>query len=260
MFSFLDKFGRKPPCGPFEVPDGFRVYAVGDIHGRADLLQRLHGAVAEDSRVQPAENNLIVYLGDYLDRGFHVRETLDELVTGPPEGFRARYLRGNHEQLFLDFLKDPSVLRLWLDLGGQATLMSYGIRPPSGFGLRPGLAAEVRRELLEAMPGDHIAFLNSLEPFFHFGDYFFVHAGIRPGIPGELQRPEDLYWIRDDFLFSSEDFGFRVVHGHTIDEQAREHPNRVGIDTGAYATGVLTCAVLEGGRLRYLSTTPDGKG
>ena len=157
----------------------------------------------------------------------------------------------------LDFLKNPSILQLWLDLGGHATLMSYGIRPPQGSGFKPELAERICRKLLENMPRDHLVFLNGLEPFFRFGDYFFVHAGIRPRVPPEKQKPEDMYWIREDFLSCSEDHGFRVVHGHTIHEQAREYPNRIGIDTGAYATGVLTCAVFEGSRIRYLSTLPD---
>lgn len=254
MFSLFERCIRKSADRDFSVPDGFRVYAVGDIHGRADLLRRLHQAIIKDSRDHPVENNLIVYLGDYLDRGAYVKQTLDELKLDLPAGFTARYLMGNHERLFLDFLQNPSVLQFWLDLGGHATLMSYGIRLPRSSGFKPELAGEICRELLEKMPRDHLEFLKDLEPFLLFGDYLFVHAGIRPGVAPEKQKPEDIYWIREDFLCCTEDHGFRVVHGHTIHEQAREYPNRIGIDTGAYATGVLSCAVFENSRVRYLST------
>lgn len=253
MFAFLEKFKKKPVKQAYSIPSSCRVYAVGDIHGRADLLGELQNAIFRDARDSSQESNLIVYLGDYLDRGPYVRQTLEQLHLDLPPGFEARYLMGNHEELFLAFLRDPSVLEPWLELGGQMTLLSYGLRPP-GFGCTLQRAEEVRQELWQAVPEKHLAFLRNLETSLQCGDYFFVHAGIRPGVPLEKQKPEDMCWIRDPFLSFSKDHGLRVVHGHTVQEEVQEHPNRIGVDTGAYATGILTCAVIEDSRLRYLST------
>lgn len=237
------------------VPMGYRVYAVGDIHGRAELLKKLHNIIVADAgKRKDGKKNLVVYLGDYLDRGPYVKEALYEVISGlPKDDFHIEHLRGNHEQLFLDFLKEPSALALWLNLGGQSTLMNYRVKvPASGFSVER--AEETRKEILEIMPYNHLEFINKSKIFFRFGDYLFVHAGIRPGISLEKQSFEDLLWIRDDFLASHADHDLKIIHGHTICARVQEHPNRIGIDTGAYATGVLTCVVLEDNRIRYLST------
>ncbi|WP_051617323.1 metallophosphoesterase [Desulfonatronovibrio hydrogenovorans] len=254
MLSLLSKIiGPKAGQNQFRIPDGWRVYAVGDIHGQADLIKSLHRAILKDAHNNSQINKLVVYLGDYLDRGAQVRETIEELVHRPLPGFECRYLMGNHEQLLLDFLDNPLTLEMWISLGGHSTLMSYGVTAAgSGFSLER--VTRIRQEFLNLMPGSHLEFIQSLQPFFRFGDYLFVHAGIRPGINLEKQKPEDLYWIRDDFLSSNLDHGFRIIHGHSTSEIIRETRYRIGIDTGACSTGVLTSAVLEKDQVRFIQT------
>lgn len=254
MFSFLRKLINNNGRRAYRIPEGLRVYAVGDVHGRADLLRRLHGRIVQDSQTGRERDNVVVYLGDYLDRGAFVRETLDEIANGLPSCFRKEYLQGNHEQLFLDFLDDSSLLETWLGLGGQATLLNYGVKAP-GTGFSPRRAESVRESLLEAMPGEHLNFLSDLKHYYQLGDYVFVHAGIRPGIPLEKQSTDDLLWIRDDFLDSHDDHDWKIVHGHTIRERAQAHPHRISVDTGAYATGVLSCVILEDDQVRFLDTS-----
>ena len=251
--ALLKKIRRKAPREEYSVPEGSLIYAVGDIHGRADLLRGLHQLIARDAQDREAQKKIIVYLGDYVDRGPYVRETLDLLVENALPGFESRFLMGNHEQLLLNFLEDPQVLQTWIFLGGQSTLLSYKVRSP-GSGFSPERGEEVRQELIRAIPEKHLEFLNRLEPFYKAGTYLFVHAGIRPSLDLEDQKPEDIYWIRDDFLSCKADHGLKVVHGHTITEKVQVRLNRVGIDTGAYATGVLTCAVFENRGVRFLST------
>jgi len=261
MLLLFDKvFGQGPKCG-HRLPAGLRVYAVGDIHGRADLLAVLQRMITRDAADSPAESHLVVYLGDYLDRGAAVRDTVDALRHGLAASMPTVHLRGNHEQLFSDFLTDPTSLARWLSLGGTATLLSYGVRPPLVSEYCPEAAQEVRHALLEALPASHLRFLTAgLRPMLQLGDYVFVHAGLRPGVALARQREEDLLWIRDEFLVAG--CGpLRVVHGHTIYPAPAEHPHRIGVDTGAYATGVLSCAVLEDDRVRFLATgNPGGRG
>ncbi|TVQ96278.1 MAG: serine/threonine protein phosphatase [Desulfovibrionales bacterium] len=251
MFAFLKKITTRARPSSSRVPEGVRVYAVGDVHGRADLLQRLHLRMTEDARSSPMEENVVVYLGDYVDRGLQVREVLDTLLTGLPEGFQAVYLRGNHEEMMLRFLEDPQHLEAWMSIGAQATLMNYRVGV-NGNGSTGKRAAEFREALRDAMPDDHLYFLRLLQTSFTLGDYYFVHAGVRPGRPLGSQKTEDLLWIRDDFLSSTSDFGARIVHGHSIVDQPEVRPNRISLDTGAYATGVLSCAVLEADQVRFL--------
>jgi serine/threonine protein phosphatase 1 len=254
MFQpLLDRLRGKRPAPKQGIPKGRTVYAVGDIHGRADLLLRLYALILEDAGKTGPSEKTIIYLGDYLDRGPYVRETLDLLTSDPLRGFDSHYLLGNHERLFLSFLEDPRTLQLWMDLGGQSTLLSYGVQPP-GSGFPPQRAEQIRREIITAMPRKHHRFLHQLELYLQLGDYLFVHAGIRPGISLEKQNAEDLLWIRDEFLASKAEHPLRVVHGHTIREEIQNRPNRIGIDTGAYATGNLTCAVFENFQVRFLST------
>jgi len=234
------------------VPEGVRVYAIGDIHGRADLLERLHQSIIKDANFSEKENR-VVYLGDYLDRGPCVKKAIDEVISGLPDTFQTEYLRGNHEDLFLNFLKDAEVLGVWLDLGGHSTLLNYGVQPPVA-GFSPEQAEQIRQALLASVPEKHMAFLKTLKPYTQIGNYFFTHAGIRPGIHLQQQAEEDLYWIRNDFLESKTEHGAKIVHGHTIASRVQDCPNRIGVDTGAYATGVLTCAVLENDQVRFLST------
>jgi serine/threonine protein phosphatase 1 len=232
------------------IPLGMRVYAVGDIHGRLDLLDRLIEQIGDDSSSAPSER-LIVYMGDYIDRGPGSKGVIERLLA-PPHGFQARHLRGNHDQFFLDFLVDPTSYRFWKKYGALQTLLSYGVMPPRFDDDRDFAVA--RDELADALPPAHLKFFSGLKLSEEIGGYFFAHAGVRPGLPLARQLPEDLLGIRDDFLTSDVDFGKVVVHGHTPCHIAVRRANRIGVDTGAYATGRLTCAVLEGEECRFLQT------
>jgi serine/threonine protein phosphatase 1 len=259
MLERLVRRFRSPPPPAHRLPAPWRVYAVGDIHGRADLLGRLYRLIRDDARRHPQARPLVVCLGDYLDRGPYVKETLDLLGAGAPRGLAQRCLLGNHEALFLRFLDDPGLLEPWLGLGGQATLLSYGVRPPPGDGFSARRAEEVRDALLAVLPPAHLTFLRRLEPYLRLGDYLFVHAGIRPQVALEDQTEEDLLWLRRGGQDPGPSpAGYRIVHGHTICRQPRPTRDRIGVDTGAYATGVLTCAVLQEGRVKFLSTGREG--
>lgn len=238
---------------PMAVPERRCVYAIGDIHGRADLLARLHEMILADAAEAPEPEKVVVYLGDYVDRGLQSREVIDLLLDAPLPGFEAVHLCGNHEALMLDFLEDGRNGAMWLFNGGDATLHSYGIPVPSGM-MRDGNTDECWQALREAVPPRHQRFLEGLRPYHLEGDYCFVHAGLRPGVPVERQEFGDLIWIRDEFLQSGADFGHMVVHGHTITGEIDEHDNRIGIDTGAYGSGRLTCLVLQGTGRRFLQT------
>ncbi len=245
---------RRVTVATAEVPDGVRIYAVGDIHGRVDLLQRLHTVILEDTAdSRPGVENVVVYLGDYLDRGLYSRELIDFFLDEPLAGFEAVYLRGNHDQYFLDFLVDPDKGASWLRFGGDATVYSYGVRIPDD--VAPNMRmVYIRDRLLETVPERHLTFLGDLELAKVIGDFLFVHAGVNPERPLSKQTPEDLMWIRDAFLESERDFGKIVVHGHSVTRVPEVRENRIGIDTGACYSNNLTCVVLEGASKRFLST------
>jgi calcineurin-like phosphoesterase family protein len=228
-----------------------RLYVIGDIHGRSDLLDRMVDEIHRDIESHESGEYLTVTLGDYVDRGPDSRGVLDRVARNP---FPTRYiaLKGNHETLFETFLQDPAVGPYWRSLGGLETLHSYGVRVAE---LMVGTGYEqAAGELRAAIPKEHLLFLSSLEPSVTFGNYFLCHAGVRPGIPLARQSLEDLLWIRDEFLNSKMDFGKIVVHGHSPTERPEVLPNRINIDTGAFATGRLTCLVIDGERHRFLFT------
>ncbi len=234
------------------IPEGHRVYAIGDIHGRCDLLEQLHAAIVADAEKAKLKQQTIVYLGDYVDRGDRSFDVVDLLASRTLPGSSAVYLRGNHEDMMLAFLEGPPE-PLWLLNGGGATLQSYGV----AFDWADSIVGELedlRRQLQAVLPQSHRRFFADLGLSYVCGDYLFVHAGVRPGRSLELQLPRDLMWIRSPFLNSEADFGKRVVHGHTIVRSPEVKPNRIGIDTGAFHTGCLTCLVLEGATIRFLST------
>jgi serine/threonine protein phosphatase 1 len=239
-----------PKRSPAAVPDGMRVYAVGDIHGCARQLDDLMAVILADNQASGLDTRL-VFLGDYLDRGPDSKGVIARLLS-PPEGYKASHLMGNHDQTLLDFLDDPIVYRSWRSFGAQETLMSYGVLPPRFDDEEEFVQA--RQQLLQAMPADHLNFLRNLQGSVRIGDYFFVHAGVRPGIALDQQVAADMLWIRDEFLDSRHNFGSVIVHGHTPIERGVRRTNRINIDTGAYATGRLTAAVLEGETCRFLST------
>jgi diadenosine tetraphosphatase ApaH/serine/threonine PP2A family protein phosphatase len=235
---------------PLLEPD--RLYVIGDIHGRSDLLDRMVAAICRDLEARPVGSALTVTLGDYVDRGPDSRGVIERLMRNPfPTSLVA--LRGNHESLFESFMDDPPVAGQWRRLGGLETLHSYGVSVAS---LMMGKDYEKAAEALRAaLPPTHLEFLRSLWTSLPVGKYFMCHAGVRPGIPLDRQSEEDMLWIREEFLSSRADFGKIVVHGHTPTESPEVLPNRINIDTGAFMTGRLTCAVLDKGRPpRFLST------
>ena len=236
--------------GAARLPEGVRVYAVGDVHGRLDLLDAVFARIDEDLRGKPADRPVQVLVGDYIDRGPDSRGVVSRLLERRRE-HELVCLMGNHESFLLAFLRDPAVLRHWLPNGGSTTLESYGVqlRPLAGMRIQAGLVAE---ELRRKLPPEHEDFLSTLPYAFTCGDYLFVHAGIRPDVPLDRQSPDDLLWIRDEFLLSTAAFEKIVVHGHTPVPQPEIHPNRIAIDTGAFVTGRLTCLVLEGEDRRFL--------
>ena len=225
-----------------------RLYAIGDIHGRLDLLERVIAAIERDV-AEHGPDALTVTLGDYIDRGPASRGVLDRLAANPfPTPYVA--LKGNHEALLEAFLADPTVGLQWRRLGGLETLHSYGV--PVG-GMMVGRDLDDAAEALRAaLPEEHTRFLQSLRTSHGHGKYFLCHAGVRPGVPLDRQDENDLLWIRDEFLSSKMDFGKVVVHGHTPIEQPEVLPNRINIDTGAFATGQLTCVALDQDGHRFL--------
>ena len=233
-----------------KTPPDTRIYAVGDVHGRVDLLTDLRRRIAADAADAPERRRLIVHLGDYVDRGPDSAGVLDALIDGPPDGFEQVCLKGNHEELFLDFLEGRESGSLWMANGGGATVASYGLAEADHLPGMPGLHEALRR----AVPPAHLRFLRSLALSHREGDYFFAHAGVRPGTPLEHQREEDLIWIRDEFLRAKDAHECVVVHGHTPVRVPEVHSNRIAIDTGAVWSGRLTAVVLHGSERRFLHT------
>ena len=238
---------------PPEAPADTRIYVVGDIHGRVDLLDTLHERIREDAAVTTQSRHVLVYLGDYVDRGETSKSVIDLLLDEPLEGFQTIFLKGNHEEMMLGFLENAAVGAMWLHNGGDATVYSYGVRmaSPSSTDHR---YFEMQQALRENLPDRHLAFLRDLDLYHIEGGYLFVHAGIRPGVAIEEQESQDILWIREEFIASPVDHGHCVVHGHTISADPELRPNRIGIDTGAYFSNVLSCLVLEGTEQRFIQS------
>ena len=252
MFSRF--FGsRRGEERSYSVPVDTRVYAVGDIHGRADLLKRLHDMIRTDTRAQNTGRGVLVYVGDYIDRGDSSREVLDILLNDPVQNVETIHLLGNHEAFMLTFLDDPGVGEMWLKNGGDATVYSYGVGAPA-ISDREERHRIMRDDLREKLPESHLDFLRSLRRYHVEGEYAFVHAGIKPGVPLEDQVDEDVLWIRGEFLDNRADHGKCIVHGHTIADEIEVRSNRIGIDTGAYFSGTLSCLVLDGESRAVLQT------
>jgi calcineurin-like phosphoesterase family protein len=225
------------------LPPGVRVYAIGDVHGRVDLLEKVLSRIDVDLAGFPQSAAIEVFIGDYIDRGPGSRKVLDRLIKRSQTG-RTVFLKGNHETYIAQFLQDPAALAGWQHLGGLETLMSYGLKPTRAPDV--GEQQALAKALAHVFPTSHAKFLANLRPSFTCGDFFFVHAGVRPRVPLEQQREDDLLCIREDFLLSEENFGKIVVHGHTPVSEPDIRFNRINIDTGAYATGRLTCLLIEG--------------
>ncbi|MEJ0012137.1 MAG: metallophosphoesterase [Bauldia sp.] len=234
--------------GEAKAPDGLRLYAIGDIHGMDDKLAAVHAAIAADLAARPAPDHRIIHLGDYGDRGPNSAGVVTRLIgmAGDP---RVMFLRGNHDQLWLDFLAEPDRHGgVFLKFGGKETLRSYGV------GNRARNYAQLAQMFAAALPAEHRAFLEGLRTSVQFGDFFFAHAGVRPGVPLSQQAAQDLVWIREDFIGDTRDHGAVIVHGHTVTPTMTPEvwPNRIAIDTGAVFGGPLTCVAIEGREVRFL--------
>ncbi len=219
---------------------------MGDVHGRLDALQPLIRAIADDlEATPPVQSAMLVFLGDYVDRGPESRGVVDMILRMKgQQGLEVRTLKGNHEEALLQFMQQPTFGAAWLEHGGGATLASYGVQPPASR-TDPDAWAEVSAAFSAALPVDHLTFYRALELMIDVGDYAFVHAGVRPGVPWDQQAERDMLWIRQEFLQEKGPFGKVIVHGHTPMEQAQLLPHRIGVDTGCYATGLLTAVRLQ---------------
>ena len=237
---------------------GALVYAVGDIHGRYDLLRGMLNLIVADATSRASGRHpVLVLCGDYVDRGPDAARVLTALDwIRRDKRLDLRLIKGNHEGAFLAFLKDPQEGAPWLRFGGDETLRSYGVAPPADFDDAAELV-RARDDLLERMPAAHLRLLRELELMVVIGDYAFVHAGVRPGVPLSRQKAEDLLWIRGGFLEQTKPFEKRIVHGHSWIEAAPEiYDNRIGLDTGAFATGVLTGIRIEDNEVEVLQARP----
>lgn len=254
FFSSRTQVGQAQDAQVASIPKGERIYAIGDIHGRVDLLSHLHRQIKEDAESAPRNvRKTIIYLGDYVDRGLNSKEVIDLLLVRDLGDFHTVYLKGNHEEILLAFLKDASIGSGWFAIGGAATALSYGIRIPAEHPSSQRFEY-VRRELQARVPDDHMRFLSRLELTYQLGSYLFVHAGVKPGVPLDRQSPHDLLWIRDEFRNWNGGFQKVIVHGHSLSHHPEYGNQRIGIDTGAYATNVLTCLVLQDRTHWFLST------
>ena len=251
--NFLNPFRRGAKgAARASGPSGHRAYVIGDIHGRLDLLDQLLEQIHREIEERPPGKTLLVFLGDLIDRGPSSAQVIERLRTYRRDGVQPVFLAGNHEEVMLRVVHgDVDLLTNWLRFGGAECLRSYGLDPLT---IRTMRRSEAIEAIDRVVPGEHLDFLRSFSDSCRFGDYLFVHAGIRPGVELELQRQSDLRWIREPFLADDSDHGFVVVHGHTICDAVEERNNRIGIDTGAYRSGVLTALAIEGDQRWYLST------
>jgi serine/threonine protein phosphatase 1 len=250
MFSSSSRTTDRP-----RGAQGLRAYVVGDIHGRLDLLDELLAKIHADTDRRGPRETLLVFVGDLIDRGPHSAQVIERLRTYRHPNVRPIFLLGNHEEVMLRILDgDASLITKWRLFGGAQCLKSYGVDPR-----RLGPAdAKALATIRAAVPQEHVDFLRSFADSCRFGDYLFVHAGIRPGVDLQEQSQSDLRWIREPFLLDESDHGFIVVHGHTIRPEVEEKSNRIGIDTGAFATGVLTALGIEGEDRWFIDTRAPG--
>lgn len=232
------------------APEGLRLYAIGDIHGRFDLMAEMHARILGEIERDRPNDWRIIYLGDYIDRGGQEAQVLDFLARTTAEESRVQALAGNHDQGLLDFLAGKTLDNLFVNNGGDTTAASYGVslQPDAP----PDEMRQTRDSLLKAIPQAHIAFMRDLPLSFTYGDYFFCHAGIRPELPLDRQVPHDLMWIRQEFQNHLGLFPKVIIHGHTPVRRADIHANRVNLDTGAWKSGLLSAMMFEGKRKRLL--------
>ena len=250
---FARFFGGRAKAPQPHVPAGYRIYAIGDVHGRDDLLEQLLARIEEDHAARGHARPVIVFLGDLIDRGPASSGVIERLRTYRPAEGRLVFLSGNHEEVLLRIIDgEARLVPDWLRFGGADCLRSYNVDADRVRAMSPARAIATVRE---AIPAAHIEFIRSFEDTFRAGDYLFVHAGLRPGVPLDEQSRTDLRWIREPFLGDRADHGFIVVHGHTVREEVEEMPNRIGIDTGAYRYGVLTTIALEADKRWFIQAS-----
>ncbi len=242
------------PLDTARMADGVRVYAIGDIHGRHDLLLQLLEKIEADDLARGASDTQIIFLGDLVDRGADSAGVIETAMALPQRGHKVRYLTGNHEEVFVEICRkqDTKTLRFFLNkMGGEATLLSYPITRAEYVELD---MEQLAARLKSLVPEEHLAFLESFEDMIVLGDYAFVHAGVHPSRSLSDQKKSDLRWIREEFVGHRGDLEKVIVYGHTIYDAIDERGSRIGIDTGAYASGVLTAIGLEGAERWYLQT------
>jgi serine/threonine protein phosphatase 1 len=238
-----------------QTPADTVIYAVGDIHGRLDLLHRIQQCIADDAKRRTESRRQVVYLGDYVSRGPDSADVVDRVREWLPDGFERITLKGNHEDLLLRFLDgEINTGRHWLDYGGLEAMSAYGVFIADREARDDASVTALGKDLAARIPALHLEFFRSLRISHSAGDYFFVHGGVRPGVPLPEQSDRDCLWIRKTFLNSQADHGAMVVHGHCISDQPEIRHNRIGIDTGAYRSDVLTCLVLNGETRGFLQT------
>jgi serine/threonine protein phosphatase 1 len=249
MFGWLK--AKSETTSPARAPENTRIYAIGDVHGRLDCLLDLLGQIERDAATYSGQK-ILIGLGDYIDRGPDSKGVIERLMQ-PLEDFECHFLKGNHEQSLLSLFERTDYGKGWLTYGGLETLVSYRI--PYQLGApTPERLEGLRQTLLELFPASHRSWLAQLQLHLTFGDYHFVHAGVKPGIPLAEQSDDSRLWIRDEFLHYKGRLEKVIVHGHTISEEVETRPHRIGIDTGAYASGCLTALVLESEQRRLLQT------
>lgn len=255
MIGFLKKKKRDVEIVealPPSVGEAKRVYAIGDIHGRADLFLELLEQIDTDNRARPEKPTQLILLGDLIDRGMQSAQVVAAALDMVERGAPARFLKGNHEEVFVKAARgDEQATRFLCRFGGRETLLSYGLSE-ADYAVMD--FAEITQWMVDHVPRAHVDFLDGFEDMVEAGDYVFVHAGVRPDTPLDAQKPKDLRWIRDEFLSHEGPLARIVVHGHTITDRVDERTNRIGIDTGAYQSGRLTAIGLDGASRWYLST------
>ena len=254
--SLLRLFSR-PSLPPAKFLEGRVGYAVGDVHGCVDLLAAMLDTIEERAAAEQRDAGapIVVFLGDYVDRGANTAGVLDLLLSDRPANCERRYLRGNHEQAMVAFMEAPVSNKRWVLHGGAETMMSYGVTPPSIANASDEAWIVAANTLRESVPPEHHKFLARLERFIQLGGYAFVHAGVDAGMSLEDQPDEVLYWTRAQFIADKRRFSHVVVHGHTPAERPYRDRRRIGVDTGAYASGALTAARFEGEEVTFFSVT-----
>lgn len=248
---FKNKDKKKQKKRAPSIPEGKRIYAIGDVHGCKDLLEKLLKKIDKDNQKRGEADIEIIFLGDLIDRGPDSAGVLDLCLALKKAGKPVRFLMGNHEEVYLKALTDHStkMMRFFLRIGGEETLLSYDILKADFLAMD---IDELCAYIPQLVPQEHIDFVQTFEEHITIGDYMFVHAGVKPGVDLQKQKPDHLRWIRDDFIDHKGPYGKIIIFGHTIFDEVREKPNHIGLDTGAYKSGVLTAIALEGNERWYL--------